>query len=57
MEEEVNNNITTMSRQEAIQIAELYCLEEEIIYLMNNGYSPDAALQEWDIYPIFDDAI
>lgn len=46
-----------MSKQEAIQIAELYCLEEEIIYLMNNGYSPDAALQEWDIYPIFDDAI
>lgn len=46
-----------MSRQEAIQIAELYCLEEEITYLMNNGYSPDAALQEWDIYPTFDDAI
>lgn len=37
------------TREEAIEEAEKYGLQEEITYLMEHGYSPNAAMAEWDI--------
>ena len=37
------------TREEALRIAELFGLSEEIDYLMAHGHSPNAALAEWDI--------
>ena len=37
------------TRREALATAEKYGLQEEIEYLMDHGYSPNAALAEWDI--------
>ena len=37
------------TREEALHIAEKYGLSEEINYLMLHGYSPNAALAEWDL--------
>jgi hypothetical protein len=39
------------TKEEAVKIARKYNLEEEVIMAMNNGYNPDEALQDWDIYP------
>ncbi len=41
--------IRIMNRQEAIAVAMKYGLEEEVNYYMDHGYSPEAALSEWDI--------
>jgi len=40
-----------MTREEALQIAAKYCLQEEVEWCINNGYSPWQALAEWDILP------
>lgn len=41
------------SKEDAIEIAALYHLEEEIrIAIDKYGLSPDDALKEWDCYPI-----
>ena len=37
------------TREEAILEASKYGLEEEVTYLMDNGYSPNEALGEWDL--------
>ena len=34
---------------EAINIAKLYGLEQEVEELLNNGFTPDEALKEWDL--------
>ena len=39
------------TKDEALQIARKYKLEEEVIMAMKNGCNPDEALQDWDIYP------
>ena len=37
-----------MTREEAIAIAQKYCLEGEVIYCMDElGCSPEEALSEW----------
>lgn len=39
-----------MSREEAISLATKYGLQDEIIYCIDVlGYSPEEALDEWDI--------
>lgn len=39
-----------MTREEAISIASKYNLQEEVIYCMDElDYSPEEALDEWDI--------
>ena len=39
-----------MTREEAIAKAKEYNLQAEVIYCMDNlGYSPEEALQEWDL--------
>ena len=37
------------SREEAIATASNYGLQDEVTYLIDHGYSPNAALAEWDI--------
>ena len=37
------------TRREAVQLAEKYNLTSEVTYLMDNGYSPNEALAEWDL--------
>lgn len=37
------------TREEAILEASKYGLQEEVIYLMDNGDSPNEALAEWDL--------
>lgn len=37
------------TRSEAILLADKYNLTSEVIYLMDNGYSPNEALAEWDL--------
>lgn len=39
------------SKREALNIARAYKLESEILMAIQRGYSPDEALQDWDIYP------
>lgn len=39
----------SFTQEEAIATAEKYGLQEEVRYLMDNGYSPNEALAEWDI--------
>lgn len=39
------------SKEEALDIARAYNLESEIKMAIQQGYSPDEALQDWDIYP------
>lgn len=34
---------------EAIGLAEKYCLEKEVIYCLEHGMSPTEALEEWDL--------
>ena len=39
-----------MTREEAIAKAEKYCLQAEIAYCIDYlGYSPEEALDEWDV--------
>ena len=39
-----------MTREEAIAKAEKYHLQAEVIYCMDElGYSPEEALDEWDL--------
>lgn len=39
-----------MTREEAIKLAKKYCLEDEVIYCIDElGMSPEEALYEWDI--------
>lgn len=39
----------TMTREEAIAIANKYNLQAEVIWCMDNGYTPEEALEEWDL--------
>ena len=39
------------TRDEAIEIARKYGMETDVAEAMRKGYSPDDALQDWDIYP------
>ena len=39
------------SKEEALDIARLHNLENEIMEALRHGYSPDEALEDWDIYP------
>lgn len=43
------STVKSYTREEAIFEASKYGLEEEVTYLMDNGYSPNEALAEWDI--------
>ena len=43
------SNNRSLSRREALITAEKYGLREEISYLLDNGYTPNEALAEWDI--------
>jgi hypothetical protein len=38
-----------MTREEAIAIANKYNLQAEVICCMDNGYTPEEALEEWDL--------
>ena len=38
-----------MTKQEAIALAEKYNLQAEVIWCMDNGYTPEEACAEWDI--------
>lgn len=37
------------TRNEAIKIARAFGLEEEVTALLQNGYTPNEALAEWDL--------
>ena len=39
------------TRAEALAIADRYNLHQEVIDALRQGYTPDEALQEWDIFP------
>jgi len=39
-----------MTREEAIAKAEMYNLQDEVKYCIDNlGYSPEDALEDWDL--------
>lgn len=38
-----------MSAENAIAYAEKYCLEKAVSEAIENGYTPEEALNEWDI--------
>ena len=40
-----------MTREEALEIARHYHLEEEVEFAMNQGMTPEEALSEWDMFP------
>lgn len=40
-----------MTREEALEIARRYNLEEEVEFDMNQGMTPEEALDEWDMFP------
>lgn len=40
------------TREEALAIAKKYGQEAEVITAMENGCTPDEALQEWDLFPL-----
>jgi hypothetical protein len=42
-----------MTREEAIAKAEKYHLQEEVIWCMDHGYTPEEALYEWDLYTFY----
>jgi len=39
------------TKEEALQRAKEYGLEEEVAYAIAHGLTPDEALEDWDIYP------
>lgn len=39
-----------VTEEEAMRIARLYGLEEEIRLMIEDGFTPEEALYEWDIY-------
>lgn len=40
-----------MTKEEALEIAREYCLEAEIQELLDEGFTPEEALEDWDILP------
>ena len=40
-----------MTREEALEIARHYHLEEEVEFAMNQSTTPEEALREWDMFP------
>lgn len=42
-------NTKSYTREEAVLEASKWGLQDEVTYLIDNGYSPDEALAEWDI--------
>lgn len=40
-----------MTREEALEIARHYHLEEEVEFAMNQSTTPEEALSEWDMFP------
>lgn len=43
-----------MTKEEALEIARKYGLENEVNYAMKNGHSPEEALYEWNIVGVND---
>lgn len=43
------SNTKSYTRDEAVLVASKWDLEDEVTYLIDNGYSPNEALAEWDI--------
>ena len=43
--------MATMTKEEALEIAKHYHLEEEVEFAMNQGMTPEEALSEWDMFP------
>jgi hypothetical protein len=43
------SNVRSYTREEAVLEASKWGLQDEVTYLMDNGYSPNEALSEWDI--------
>jgi hypothetical protein len=44
------------TREEALECAAKFGLQDEVEHLMNKGYSPDEALYEWDLFcPYWDE--
>lgn len=41
------------TKEEALTIAKEHELDAEVLLAIKHGCSPDEALREWDIYPIF----
>lgn len=46
---EENGVINPPTENEAIRIAKFYGLEEEVKELIEEGFTPEQALREWDI--------
>lgn len=40
-----------MTKEEALKIGRHFGLEAEVKMALKYGYSPEEALQDWDIYP------
>ena len=47
----VHPSTPKFTRAEALDMAKEHGLESEVATAMEHGYTPDEALQEWDIYP------
>ena len=45
------NHSSRYTKEEALQIAKHFNLVTEVQMALERGYSPDEALQDWDIYP------
>lgn len=39
-----------ITKEEALRIAKIYGLEEEVRLMIEDGFTPEEALYEWDIY-------
>lgn len=39
-----------VTEEEAMRIAKIYGLEEEVRLMIEDGFTPEEALYEWDIY-------
>lgn len=40
-----------LTKEEAIELAKQYGVEQEVQYLIEHGFTPDEALREWDCPP------
>jgi len=45
------NRQSRFTKEEALKIARDYNLEQEVKDAMRFGFTPDEALEDWDIYP------
>lgn len=51
MNDKEDFQVRSLTKEEAIKIAEKYNLEEEVIFAMQQGMTPEEALSEWDMFP------